>query len=94
MHRLGDPLLDRLCDPVGIKLSDVPGGGAQVDDVSNGNIRDLTPGDVVVDVGGTPVKDVAAFRAAVAKQKPGSTVLLKVRRGKLTQFAAMPIPEK
>jgi hypothetical protein len=28
----------------------------------------------------------------MARAKPGSTALLKVRRGKQTQFAAVPVP--
>jgi serine protease Do len=73
----------------------VPGGGARIDDIEDSaNIRDLVPGDVILEVNRTPVKDVQSFRAAMAQQKPGSTVLFKVRRGKLTQYAAVPIPQK
>jgi serine protease Do len=78
-------------DKLGIKVSDVPGGGAKVDDVDNGNARDLTPGDVIIEVNRAPVKDVASFRAAMAKLPPGSVALVKVRRGKLFQFAAIPV---
>ena len=80
-------------DPLGVQLSDAPGGGARVDDVSASSaVHDLNPGDVIVEAGHLPVKDGATFRAALAKAKPGSTVLLKVRRGRLIQFAALPIP--
>ena len=46
----------------------------------------------IVEVNGAAVKDAQALKAAVAKVKPGSTALLKVRRGKVTRFAAVPIP--
>ncbi len=55
-------------------------------------MRDLGPGDVIVEINGTPVKDAAALRAASARLKPGSTAIVKVRRGKSTQFAAVPVP--
>ena len=34
------------------------------------------------------------LRTAMVKAKPGTTALLKVRRGRGTQFAAVPIPPK
>jgi serine protease Do len=40
------------------------------------------------------VKDVASLNAAMAKVKPGTTALLKVRRGDASRFAAIPIPAK
>ncbi|MFT3766967.1 MAG: PDZ domain-containing protein [Minicystis sp.] len=49
-------------------------------------------GDVIIEVNGAPIRDVAALRAALARAKPGTTALLKVRRGKSTQFAAVPVP--
>jgi serine protease Do len=82
-------------DKLGLRVSDAPGGGARVDDVvDDANIRDVAPGDVIIEVNRTPVKDAPSFHAAMAKQPPGGTVLVKVRRGRLTQFAAVPIPTK
>jgi serine protease Do len=77
---------------LGLTVSDAPGGGARVDDVDSDNIRDLTAGDVIVEMNGTPVKDVAALRAVMGTVKPGTTALVKVRRGKSTQYAAVPVP--
>jgi serine protease Do len=78
----------------GLQISDSPGGGAQIEDVDNDAVHDLSPGDVIVELNGAPVKDSASFRAAAAHLKPGSTALVKVRRGKSTQFAAIPIPSR
>jgi serine protease Do len=79
---------------LGVQVSDAPGGGAQVEDVENDGVRDLSPGDVIVEVNGTPVKDAAGLRVVSSRLKPGSTALIKVRRGKVVQFAAVPVPTK
>ncbi|MFO0758120.1 MAG: Do family serine endopeptidase [Byssovorax sp.] len=82
-------------DPLGLQLSDLPSGGVRVDDVgASSPVHDLNPGDVIVEVGKTPIKDTAGFRAAIAKNKPGTTALVKVHRGRMTQFAAIPVPAK
>jgi len=78
---------------LGIAISDAPGGGVRVEEISGAQSRELAPGDVIIDVNGTPVKDSNDLRNAVAKVKPGSTALVKIRRGKLTRFAAVPIPQ-
>jgi serine protease Do len=79
-------------DKLGIEISDAPGGGVRVDKVT-GKAGDLGSGDVIIEANGTPVADSAALRASIAKVKPGSVALLKVRRGRLVQFAAVPIPK-
>jgi serine protease Do len=78
----------------GVAVSDSPSGGVRVDEVADDQIRDLRPGDVIVEANGKPVKTVQDLRAATSGQKPGTMALLKVRRGRLTQFAAVPIPVK
>jgi serine protease Do len=77
---------------LGIAVSDAPGGGVRVDEIEGDTVRDLAPGDVILELNSQPVKDVPGLRAAMARAKPGSTALLKVRRGKLVQFAAVPVP--
>jgi len=57
-------------------------------------VRDLHPGDVIVEVNGTPVHDAATLRAAASRVKPGTMALVKVRRGKAIQYAAVPVPAK
>jgi serine protease Do len=79
---------------LGVQISDAPGGGVRIDDVLEDNVRDLAPGDVIIEVNRAPVKDVAGLRAAMAKVKPGEAALFKVRRGRSTQYAAVPIPAK
>ena len=78
----------------GVTVSDVP-GGARIDAIAESSkIEELHPGDVIVEVDGAPVKSGADLAAALGRAKPGSTVLVKVRRGPLSRYAAMPIPEK
>jgi serine protease Do len=80
---------------LGIQINDAPGGGVRVDDVRDPNtVRDLAPGDVIVELNRVPVKDVVALRAEMNKLKPGSTAIFKVRRGKLSLYAAAPVPAK
>jgi serine protease Do len=81
----------QIADKLGIEVSDAPGGGARIEDVSNDAIRDLAPGDVIIELNGAQVKDSAALRAAASRLKPGSTALVKVKRGKAMQFAAIPL---
>lgn len=92
LQRPGKKAQTQPADKLGIEISDAPGGGVRVDKVT-GKAGDLGPGDVIIDVNGAPVSDSAGLRAAIAKVKPGSVALLKVRRGgRLVQFAAVPIP--
>ncbi len=90
----GAPEKSQAAGKLGVQVSDAPGGGAQVEDIDNDGVRDLVPGDVIVDINGTPVKDAAALRVAAGRLKAGSMALLKVRRGKATQYAAVPVPGK
>lgn len=80
-------------DKLGVQLSDAPEGGVRVDRVS-GESQELLPGDLIVELNGTAVKNVKELKAAASKLKTGSTALAKVRRGRLTRFAAIPMPSK
>jgi serine protease Do len=81
---------------LGIQVSDAPmGGGVRVDGFAPGSkAEELRPGDIITELNGAPVKDVASLNAAMAKVKPGTTALLKVRRGDASRFAAIPVPAK
>jgi serine protease Do len=52
----------------------------------------LQQGDVVLMVGQRHIGSVAAFREATRDVKPGSTVLLLVRRGDVTRFVGLTVP--
>jgi serine protease Do len=89
------PERQQSADKLGLQVSDAPGGGARVDSfVAGSDSQDLQRGDVIVELNGAPIKDVAGLRVAMDKVKAGSTALLKVRRGKITRFAAVPIPPR
>jgi serine protease Do len=91
----GRPERQQSADKLGIQVSDARGGGVRVDGLTaKSEVQDLQPGDVIVEMNGAPIKDVAGLRAAMTKVKDGSTVLLKVRRGNITRFAAVPVPSR
>jgi serine protease Do len=80
---------------LGIQISDAPGStGARVDEVTGSGAGELSRGDIIIELNGTPIKDVKNLQSALGKASPGSTVLMKIRRGPLTRFAAVPIPTK
>ncbi|WP_129351277.1 Do family serine endopeptidase [Sorangium cellulosum] len=89
------PERQQSAEKLGIQVSDVAGDGVRVDGVARGSdVQELKVGDVILEVNGTPIKDVAGLRAAIAKLKEGSVALVKVRRGKAVQFAAVPVPTR
>jgi serine protease Do len=88
------PAAARPADKLGVEVSDAPGGGVRVDEIAGDNVRDLAVGDVIIDMNGAPVRDVAGLRAAMARMKPGTSAILKVRRGRVVQFAAVPAPAR
>ncbi len=78
---------------LGLQISDHRGGGVLVEGLADGSpVKEIEPGDVIVEVNGAATANVEALRAALAKVKPGTTALVKVRRGKVTRFAALTIP--
>ncbi|WP_437827607.1 Do family serine endopeptidase [Sorangium sp. So ce1153] len=89
------PERQQSAEKLGIQISDAAGGGVRVDGFASGSDQqEIQVGDVILEVNGAPVKDVAGLRAAIGKVKDGSIALLKVRRGKVVQFAAVPIPAR
>lgn len=84
----------------GFSLSDITGQqrremdidhGASVNDVEEGRARDagLRPGDVILEVDGKRVTDVAGFYRLLAHVRPGRPAVLRVRRGMATLFLAI-----
>jgi serine protease Do len=81
---------------LGIRVENFPvGQGVRVVRIDRGSpVSDLSEGDVIVDVGGTQIRNVNDLRAAIERAKPGTTLLAKIRRGDTNRFAALPVPEK
>lgn len=95
VQRPGVPASAQPVGKLGIQITDAPGGGVRVDDVRDANtVRDLIPGDVIVELNRAPVKDVVTLRAEMNKLKPGTTAIFKIRRGKQSLYAAVPVPTK
>lgn len=65
--------------------------GAGVYDVEEGRARNagLRPGDVILEVDGKRVTDVAGFHRLLAHVRPGRAAVLRVRRGMATLFLAL-----
>jgi serine protease Do len=78
-------------DKLGAQVSNMASGGVRVERVTSDH-SELAPGDVIVEVNGAPIKDTQVLEASVAKLKSGTTALVKVKRGKITRFAAVAIP--
>ncbi|AKT43145.1 Do family serine endopeptidase [Chondromyces crocatus] len=79
---------------LGVAIADAPGGGARITRITGNQADELSTGDVITELNGAPIKDAASLNAAMAKVKPGSTALLRVRRGNASRYAAVPIPAK
>jgi serine protease Do len=81
---------------LGVRVSNVPGGtGVRVEDVVDEDAAgDLRPGDVIVEMNGAKIGNTTDLRVAQAKAKPGSTALLKVKRGEASLFVAVPVGAK
>jgi serine protease Do len=52
----------------------------------------LEPGDVLVEVNRTPIATVADYRKALKGLKPGSTALLRVKRGTQAEYLTVRVP--
>jgi serine protease Do len=82
-----EPVTKELSQDVGTEL--VP--GLFVDSVVPGGLADkagVTPGDVIQELNGEPMTEVAALKRAVEKTPPGEPVLIVVRRGESSRFLA------
>lgn len=79
---------------LGIRVADAPGGAGAVvaGVVPEASVGELQPGDVIQQVGDIQIGGTADLRAALDRQKPGSMVLVKFRRGDLPRFTAFRMP--
>ncbi len=80
---------------LGIQVSNLKSGeGVRVDSISPGSpIKELSPGDIIVDVDGKTIKNADELEKALSSAKPGGVLLARIRRGESTRFAAVPIPK-
>lgn len=76
-----------------VQVSDVD-GGVRVDRIVSATVRDLEVGDVIVELNGATVRDATSLRAELGKAAPGTTALLKLRRGRATRYGALPVPAR
>ncbi len=81
---------------LGVQVSNVKGGeGVRVDSLSTSTVlKEVRPGDVFIEVDGKPIKDVDQLEKLLSSASPGSVLLAKVRRGDLTRYVPVPIPER
>ncbi|UQA58796.1 Do family serine endopeptidase [Polyangium aurulentum] len=77
-------------DKLGAQVSSAQGGGVRVERVTDPN-SELQPGDVIVELNGAKVNDTQSLEQGMAQLKPGSTALFKVKRGRVTRFAAVTV---
>jgi serine protease Do len=77
-------------DKLGAQVSSAPGGGVRVERVTDPS-SELQPGDVIVELNGAKVSDSQSLETGMSRLKPGSTALFKVKRGRVTRFAAVTV---
>ncbi len=74
--------------------------GIEVEDASSGGVRivgltrphdDLRPGDVIVEINGTKIRNVAALRAVLGKASAGDSVLFRIERNGNSRFVGVPL---
>ena len=75
----------------GIEVEDADGGVRVVGLSPQRALSGLQLGDVIEQMGRTPIKTSGQLKQLVAPITPGSTVLLKVRRGKQHLFIGLPV---
>jgi len=68
----------------GIRVKDLVGDGA-------GAKMGLRPGDIILEIDGAPVPEVAGFQKALANAKKNQVIRLKVQRGEQRIFLAAPL---
>jgi S1-C subfamily serine protease len=69
---------------LGVEYAATEGGPATINNVMPGSgaaEAGLRPGDVIVAVGGTEVRDSTTVKRIAEKTKPGDTLSMRVRRG-------------
>lgn len=70
---------------IGVDVKNAPAGGALIEKVEPGSTAaqsGLKPGDVVFEIDGKPIDDQVALAKAVMEHQVGSSLIVKVRRGR------------
>lgn len=80
-------------DKYGAEFSDMAGGGVRVERVTDPE-SELERGDIIIEVNNAPVLDERAFEVALNKLPAGSSALLKLKRGRITRYAAVVTPTR
>ncbi len=93
----GPAMRERKTEPannkLGVQVSNVKGGGVKIEGMSPlSPLKEVRPGDIVLEIDGKPVKDVDALEKLLTSAKPGSILLAKIKRGDTTRFAPVPVP--
>lgn len=91
----GAPASEPKNNQLGVQVSNVKGGeGVRVDALAPSTpLKEMRPGDVIVEVDGKPIKDVDQLEKLLGTSSKGTTLLARVRRGDLTRYVPIPIPE-
>ncbi len=80
---------------LGVQVSNVKGGGVRVEAISPASpLKEVRPGDIVLEVDGKAIKDVDALEALLGGAKSGAVLLAKIKRGDSIRFAPVPVPGK
>ncbi len=88
------PAQPQSSNKLGIQVGNAKGGGVIIESISVASpLKEVRPGDVIIEVAGTPTIDVEVLQKTLEKATPGSIVVAKVKRGDGTRFAALPIPK-
>jgi serine protease Do len=77
---------------LGIEVEDLPGGGVRVTSLTK-PLKDLQPGDIIVEMNGEGVRDVADLRGKLKRLDPKGTALLRVRRGDHQRYVGVPLSQ-
>ena len=75
-----------LKEPKGVVVTNVPQDSPAAE-------AGISRGDVILEVGHKPVKDVDAFYGSLEGLKPGEGVLLLVQRNDITRYVVLKIPK-
>jgi serine protease Do len=75
---------------LGLELADDPHGGVRVVNVSRPH-QGIERGDIIVEINGKAVTQVAQLKSAVTAMKAKDTVLLKIRRGQRQRYVGIPL---